>query len=699
MEKRDSFARTSLFTSKRYRTTMTPKQKKTNKLKADEKENAPNAGELSFRFLSPTRSVTSANQKSPGSAVSVARTQSTIASMKKRSKRKSDVRRGIRGGLQARTPDASVAKRQKSEEPKHEDIAKFGPVIWPLLQDLGFKHKTGRYRHPLISRTFDNAALLRNYLCSNGIPNISLIESTEEKKELETWVKFAHVPFHDFNSASSLGLGSLNLSKEILPDEEIQRKVLPAVGFENGTVHQKPVFLAPGASDLPSDTLKKGVHYFLSLDEVRVYVRSNQILTVTSPGKIRIRSRKDTTIKDERSQERLWLRLWGAKSKESLPVFQDSNNGTATSHSPSQVAASESPSIEGATISTTGSPEQQYKTGTLLQHFERNETVAQLQTPTVPPFSEQIKTAASSLQKPRTESVRGGTAEETEDILDDKVSSDVNMPHSILDLQVSRIAIGKKVFCYDCQLQMNEQTGVLEFFGRRSQASAMAASPAIAKISFVKDVFQEFKWRKDPERISFLAFQLDPTDHNNLVTFPNAYRHDFGDDRKKYVVAEFSSTSDLEELLNCLQRQPGWATLVQGAGLTTAQAPKYTLALFDESNNAASRENRPDVVESTLLQNQNGHEANNRGNGGDAAASSVSPAVRKYRALRAAINMQRELRDYNTKKILGLEAVIEDPIPEAPPGNLDAKIQQLELELDTIRMEIRLLFQQPPIDN
>ena len=673
---------------------MTPKQKKTGMLKdGGEKENAQNAGELSFRFLSPTRSVTSStNQKTPGSTVSVARTRSTIASMKKRTKRKSDVRRGIRGGLQARTPDASAAKRQKSEEQKRDksmEIAKFLPVILPLLKKIGFKHSsTFRYRHPFISQRFDTAALLRNFLVAHGIPNISLIESTEEKQELENWVKFAHVSLHDWSSASSSGFGSLNLSKDILPDEEIQRKVLPAVGFENGTLNQKSVFLAPGASDLPSDTLEEGVHYFLTLDEVRVYVRSNEILATTSPGKIRIRSRKEPTSKDERSQERLWLRLWGATSKESLPVFEDSSNGTVVSKSPSQVAASESPSIEAAACPATGSPQQQHKKARAL---------LQLETPTLPPFSEQIKTAASSLQKPRTERVRDEPSEETEDILDN-VSSGATMTQPILDLPVSRIAIGMKVFCCDCKLQMNEQTGVLEFFGRRSQGSTVAASPSIAKISFEKDIIQEFNWRIDSERIHFLALQLVPTHCNHLITFANSYQHDSGDDRKKYVVVEFLSMHDLEELLNYLDRQPRWD--VEGAGLTTAQAPKFALALLDERNNAPSKESHPDVVDLTSLQNQNDNQANNRGNEGDTGASGLSPAVRKYRALRAAINMQRELRDYNTKKILGPFVTIkEDPIPEAPSGNIDAKNQQLELELESIRMEIRLLLQQPPFEN
>ena len=48
----------------------------------------------------------------------------------------------------------------------------------------------------------------------------------------------------------------------------------------------------------------------------------------------------------------------------------------------------------------------------------------------------------------------------------------------------------------------------------------------------------------------------------------------------------------------------------------------------------------------------------------------------------------------NTEKILGLVPVKEDPIPETVPGNVEVKNQQLELELETIRMDIRLLWQE-----
>ena len=345
---------------------MASKQKKTGTLEKG-KENMQNAGELSLRFLSPTRSVTtsSANRKTPGSTMSASRySQSKIAAMKMRTKRKSEVRRGsFVGNAQVTTP-VETAKRQKNDEqkitttpPQRKSLPKkifcedqegeFTLVIWPILAKLGFTHSAGRYRHPDIevfssteisaSRAFDSLPDLRKYLCSNGIPNFLSLESSEEREEVETWVKFAHVPFND---CSSDGLGSSGLSsRDVLPDKVVQQKILPAFGFEfisDCSLHGKPIFLAPGASDLPIDSRKKGIHYFFSLEEVRVYVRSHEIQAVVSPIKASIRNRKDETFKEECSQERLWLHLWGATSKQHLPVFRKTRDVPSLSPSSSR---------------------------------------------------------------------------------------------------------------------------------------------------------------------------------------------------------------------------------------------------------------------------------------------------------------------------------------------------------------------------
>ena len=749
---------------------MTPKPKPDQPVN-EGKENNQNvdARELSFRFLSPTRTSVSTNQKTPNSAA-VPRSQSEIAAMKERSKRKSEVRRTSRGGVKTPTTKRQKNGEQKQQTPLkdkpsatkvfcNEEMESFTSVIWPVLQKLGFRYTpSSGYRHPYIAERFENAAGIRNHLCSNGIPNITTLKDADEKQKLKTWTKFAHVPLTDWNSAMS-ALGSLKLSHEVLPDEEIQQKVLPALGFEIiNDMRRKLVIMAPGASDLPWESRKKGVHYFLSLDEVRVYVRSHEILAVADPNKVRIRSRKDTTTKDERSQERLWIRLWGATSKEDLPVFHGpTGTGNPVVSSPNQQSPSRA---RGSALAATLSPEMQRQgETTTLPSMQWTKNTSTPNQPSPRARASAATDASPEMQQQHAKSTPPSTDQHTNEVRTERpkaISVDATTP-DILNLRVSRIAIGKKVFHAYCQIFFRKKNAVLELHGYRNQR-ALGADSCIAKINFLGDFFEVCKFRLDGDR-SFLAMKVQPTEANKLSNYPNAYQIDSGDKRKSYVLTEFHFTEELKELLDCMESQPASAAFVEEKGLTTDQALDYCASLIiaskkssseDTASSGCSKEamgdvfpdgqaanrgrtgeiarevepglSRPDPVASAVMSmppSPANHidtpgsacdsvaadeDASSLNQGGAARRESMAnqdqrqrSAVFKYRALRVEIMIQRKLRNANKTRI-GLGTFEADPIPATAPDYTDQQNQRLQRQLDHIRLENELLLQQSPID-
>lgn len=282
----------------------------------------------------------------------VPRSLAKINSMKQRSQRKSQVRRNSPKRVKNSQDDTQIDATRTSDchaETEQQRLLGSGKKknysnaqvedLNRVLQTIGFSYRNHTYCHDKIDESFEGEQSLRKYLCLHGIPNIDQLPK-EIRRYLETYVKFAHVPFSDWTSAK------FPIVEEIPSDEKI-RELLPKMGFDIRETPGRTMIMASGSSEIPNESLIQGEHYFLSLSELRVFIRSHENRFVATPAKKRTRNSNERAIDLLRSQEHRSLRLWAATSEEPLPIFIEQKHCTTTVNAKRQLRSSTSMTSSG----------------------------------------------------------------------------------------------------------------------------------------------------------------------------------------------------------------------------------------------------------------------------------------------------------------------------------------------------------------
>lgn len=133
--------------------------------------------------------------------------------------------------------------------------------------------------------------------------------------------------------------------------------------------------------------------------------------------------------------------------------------------------------------------------------------------------------------------------------LTSKLSSPFSQAQVELKRRVARIALGNSVYPTDCRLVYNNKNCTLSLFGKRS--TRRGSSESLVDIDFRDDSVLQIKsfygntGRQEPN-FSFLAFQVKPSEANQLGKFKTSYKFDQREDadHKSYVVVQFLSDED-----------------------------------------------------------------------------------------------------------------------------------------------------------
>ena len=171
-------------------------------------------------------------------------------------------------------------------------------------------------------------------------------------------------------------------------------------------------------------------------------------------------------------------------------------------------------------------------------------------------------------------------------------------------IEAARVAIGKKVFSHQCQLQM--QLGSRKPFLRISYGRDGETNGSRKNVhTILEDSILELRYflaEQDEESdgeesgrpaassggdgLSFLAMRIAPTKDNGLQKFSNAYlqNSDEDDNEKRYIVVELRSDDEFVVALDGkLRRHPVFGGYFsEESRLDRDQAKKYTIALIED---------------------------------------------------------------------------------------------------------------------
>ena len=118
-----------------------------------------------------------------------------------------------------------------------------------------------------------------------------------------------------------------------------------------------------------------------------------------------------------------------------------------------------------------------------------------------------------------------------------------------LHLDVSRIAIGKKVCTLKCKIVVEGE--MMKLFGserRRGRPKLLATIGLAAGFKSFKYCHQVDDGAEAP-CWRFMSLQVRPDNANGLDKYTSAYQIDADDAIRKYIVVEFSADTDLQQLL------------------------------------------------------------------------------------------------------------------------------------------------------
>lgn len=173
-----------------------------------------------------------------------------------------------------------------------------------------------------------------------------------------------------------------------------------------------------------------------------------------------------------------------------------------------------------------------------------------------------------------------------------------------IEMDVLRIAIGKKVFASRCRIEADTKWDTFKLAFQKDSGRSRYDMEGEVRCSFTLADVKEFKYYQPdqgsliddiPDDAStddppiFFAFNTKPTGGNGLKQYSNSY--DGISDRKKYVAVEFRDAAELRHLLDHLRRGQHWeAWITPGAQLTDRTYDRYAKALLlDSKKEAESR--------------------------------------------------------------------------------------------------------------
>jgi len=162
-----------------------------------------------------------------------------------------------------------------------------------------------------------------------------------------------------------------------------------------------------------------------------------------------------------------------------------------------------------------------------------------------------------------------------------------------LELNLSRIAVGKKVFGAECRIVYKR--GMLDVYAQNSRKKAQ--DTRLFQIDASKDELRVMKFYYHEEHAedttvgSFLTLQVHPTKHNKLTTYNTSYDIKTDDDAKQYLVFEFTSAADLRNLLTMMKEEKNWhlEQFSDGSLLKAEAAPDYSASLRHSNQKGVRR--------------------------------------------------------------------------------------------------------------
>ena len=158
--------------------------------------------------------------------------------------------------------------------------------VWPILKNkLAFYHAGGLYRHPDAPKrnpqmnidVFPDAQAMREYLAKTGIPNVEYADLTDEERILiERWVATAYIPKGlDSNHDETLDVLRYIPS---FTDDQAWALLSDKIGWHlvNDATSGEAYYYKPEALGYTYTLFgSHGEDYFLSISEVRDYLRAN----------------------------------------------------------------------------------------------------------------------------------------------------------------------------------------------------------------------------------------------------------------------------------------------------------------------------------------------------------------------------------------------------------------------------------------
>ena len=192
------------------------------------------------------------------------------------------------------------------------------------------------------------------------------------------------------------------------------------------------------------------------------------------------------------------------------------------------------------------------------------------------------------------------------------IRSKRKLPGSRAELDVARIAIGKRVFSTGCILKI--QTGTREPRFILSYKTGDSNSIVTEhKVLLEDDTLAEFQYfvshesvpyddqdndQDDDNQLPFFALRVSPNDDNELNKYSNSYTQGGNngeeDTKKWYIVIEFRSDDSLNKTLEICRKHVSQLRLFleDSCRLSSNSTSKYTTALKDDDIKSAKMRTR-----------------------------------------------------------------------------------------------------------
>jgi Ulp1 family protease len=159
----------------------------------------------------------------------------------------------------------------------------------------------------------------------------------------------------------------------------------------------------------------------------------------------------------------------------------------------------------------------------------------------------------------------------------------------------ARIAVGEKVFGVECHVCFSVEGKLAlswEAKGRETKLHDIIFDEVQQLKFFVTDLedsVEEGKVDDDEDesgQMSFLSLNVKKTEANGLKSYKNKYKPNDADgpfSAKKFIVVEFQSVKDFRHLLEEINKDPDWSSLLADAQIEKADTSLYAKSLLEDS--------------------------------------------------------------------------------------------------------------------